>query len=50
MGLNDLGHRHRADVATHSHVSAEPDGAPITEVMGAADGYPPRSKPWAVPV
>ena len=50
MGLNDLGHRHPADVVTHRHVSAKPDGAPITEVLGVADGYLPRSKAWSVPV
>lgn len=50
MGLNDLGHRHRADVGTHPHVPAEPDGAPIAEVLAAAEGYLPRSEAWSVPV
>jgi hypothetical protein len=50
MGLNDLSHQHPADVGTHTRVSAEPEGAPITEVLGSADGYMPRSKAWSVPV
>ena len=49
MGLNDLGHHHPADVLTHTRVSAEPEGAPVTELVGAADGYLPRSKAWSVP-
>ena len=50
MGLNDLSHQHPADVRTHTRVSAEPEEAPITEVLGSADGYLPRSKAWSVPV
>jgi hypothetical protein len=50
MGLNDLSHQHPADVGTHTRFSAEPEEATITESPGAADGYPPRSKAWSVPV
>ena len=50
MGLNDLSHQHPADVGTHTRFSAEPEEAPIAEVLGAADGYLPRSKAWSVPV
>jgi hypothetical protein len=49
MGLNDLSHQHREDVWTHTHVSAEPEEAPITNVPGDADGYLPPSKAWSVP-
>ncbi len=50
MGLNDLRHQHSADVGTHTRVSAEPEEARITEVLGAEGGYLPRSKAWSVPV
>jgi hypothetical protein len=50
MGLNHLSHQHSSDVGTHTHFSAEPDEAPITDSPGAADGYLPRSKAWSVPV
>jgi hypothetical protein len=33
MGLNDLGHQHPADVGTHAGVYADPEEAPIPEVL-----------------
>jgi hypothetical protein len=48
MGLNDLSHQHQEDVRTHTHVSAEPEEAPITKVLGDADGYLSPSKAWSV--
>ncbi len=50
MGLNDLSHQHPKDVGTHTRVSAEPDEDKMTEVLGDADGYLPRSKARSVPV
>jgi hypothetical protein len=50
MGLNDLSHRHPADVVTHPHASTDPEEAPITGVLGDTDGYRPRSTAWSVPV
>jgi hypothetical protein len=41
MGLNDLSHQHPADVRTHTRVSAGPEEAPITGVLGDAAGYRP---------
>jgi hypothetical protein len=41
MGLNNLSHQHPADVRTRTPVSAEPDEAPITGVLGDAAGYRP---------
>ncbi len=44
MGLTDLSHHHPAEV------SGEPDEASITQLIGDADGYLPRSPAWAAPV
>jgi hypothetical protein len=50
MGLNDLSHQHQEDVGTHTRVSAEPEAAPITRVLGDTDGgYLPPSRAWSVP-
>jgi hypothetical protein len=49
MGLNDLSHQHQEDVRTHTHVSAEPEEAPVTKVLRDADGYVTPSKAWSVP-
>jgi hypothetical protein len=33
MGLNDLGHQHPANMETHVHVYADPEEAPIPDVL-----------------
>ena len=48
MGLNGLRHQHQEDVGTRP-ASAEPNEAPITDVLGDADGYLPPSSAWSVP-
>jgi len=49
MGLNDLGHQHQEDLGTHTRVTAEPEEAPSTEVLGDAHGYLTPSRAWSVP-